>query len=64
MRQTLKIDEILREIEIPQCGNYRKLHFVIQILREIKVGKCRVSKSAILAHLKTLNFDFVQFLDG
>ena len=33
--------------------------YVTQILREIKVGKCRVLKSTILAFLKAPNFDFV-----
>ena len=31
---------------------------VTQILREIKVGEARVSKSAILTHLESLQFDF------
>ena len=35
---------------------------VAQILREIKVGKSRVSKCAILTHLEALNFDFYEFL--
>ena len=35
---------------------------VTQILREIKVGKSRVSKSAILTHLEALNFDLYEFL--
>ena len=29
-----------------------------QILREIKISECRVSKSAILSHLEAQNFDF------
>ena len=33
--------------------------YVTQILREIKVGKCRVLKSTILAFLKAPHFDFV-----
>ena len=33
---------------------------VIQILREIKVGQCRVSKSAILTHWDALKFDFLR----
>ena len=62
MRQTLKIDEILREIfDICRNSTIWKLHnyFVTQILREIKVGKSRVSKSAILAHLEGLNSNFL-----
>ena len=35
---------------------------VNQILREIKVGEFKVSKSVILAHLESLNFDFNEFL--
>ena len=35
---------------------------VTQILREIKVGKFRVSKSAILTDFRALNFDFHGFL--
>ena len=35
-----------------------KLQNFIQILREIKVDQCRVSKSAILAHLEALNSVF------
>ena len=34
---------------------------VTQILREIKVGKSIVSKSAILTHLEVLNFDISEF---
>ena len=34
--------------------------FVTQILREIKVGEYRVSKSAILTHLEALNFDLLR----
>ena len=33
-----------------------------QILREIKVGESRVSKSAILTHLESLNFDSYEIL--
>ena len=42
----------------------RKLQnfFVTQILRKIKVGESRHSKSAILRHLEALNFDFNEFL--
>ena len=39
--------------------------FFIHFLREIKVGESRVSKTAILKHLESLNFDsneFLQFL--
>ena len=35
---------------------------VTQILREIKVGEFRDSKSTILTHLVALNFDFYEFL--
>ena len=35
---------------------------VAQILREIKVGKSRVSKPAILTHLEALNFYSYEFL--
>ena len=35
--------------------------FVTQILREIKEGESRVSKSAILSHLGTLKFDIHEF---
>ena len=33
----------------------------IQILREIKVSEFRSSKTGILTHLKTLQFDFYDF---
>ena len=63
MRQTLKIDGILCEIvkiEILQCWKLQNYH-VTQILREIKVGKSRVSKSAILilAYFEALNSNFL-----
>ena len=45
----------------PQCVNYRNFS-VTQILREIKVGKFRISKSAILTNWEALNFDFCNFL--
>ena len=51
-----------------QCQNYRitvwKLQKdpITQILREIKVGKCRVSKPVISTHLEAVNFDFHAFL--
>ena len=35
---------------------------VTQILREINFGDSRSVKSAILTHLKALNFDFCAFL--
>ena len=35
---------------------------VTQILREIKVGQSRNTKSAILTHLETLNFNFYEIL--
>ena len=35
---------------------------VSQILREIKVGGSRDSKSAILTHLETLKFNFYEIL--
>ena len=35
---------------------------ITQILREIKVGKTRVSKSAILTHWEALHLDFYDFL--
>ena len=35
---------------------------VTQILREIKVGESKVSKSAKSTHLEALNFDFYEFL--
>ena len=35
---------------------------ITQILREIKVRKTRVSKSAILTHLEALDMDFHDFL--
>ena len=34
---------------------------ITQILREIKVGNFRVSKSVILTHLEALHFDFCEF---
>ena len=34
---------------------------VTQILREIKEGESKVSKSAILPHWEALNFDFLNF---
>jgi len=43
---------------ITQCGKYTLLT-ATQILREIKVCEFTVSKSAILSHLKALNFDFL-----
>ena len=36
---------------------------VTQILREIKVGKFKVSKSVILAHFEALNFGLFYFLN-
>ena len=35
---------------------------VIQILREIKIGQSRISKSANWTHMRALNFDFYEFL--
>ena len=35
---------------------------ITQSIREIKIGKCRDSKSGTLTHLKALNFDFYKFL--
>ena len=35
---------------------------VTQILREINFGDSKSAKSAILAHLEALNFDFYVFL--
>ena len=35
---------------------------VTQILREIKIGEFRVSKSAIFTNSDTLNFAFYEFL--
>ena len=35
---------------------------ITQILCEINFGQSRSAKSAILAHLKALNFDFYEFL--
>ena len=35
---------------------------IIQILREINFGECRVTKSAVLTHLEVLNFDKYEFL--
>ena len=35
---------------------------ITQILREIKVGKCRVPKSAISTHLEAVTLDFYEFL--
>ena len=44
------------------CGNWETLEFFCtQILREIKVGDFRASKSAILTHLEALNIDFYEF---
>ena len=34
---------------------------VTQILREIKYGASKNAKSAILAHLEALNFDFYEY---
>ena len=49
---------------ITQCGNSHNFS-VIQILREIKFGESRVSKSAILIHhLLTLNLDFLGIHEG
>ena len=39
-----------------------ELFSVIQILREIKIGKSTASKSAILTHFETLNIDFYEVL--
>ena len=42
-----------------------KIHnffWVIQILRESKIGECRVSKSTFVPHLGPLNFDFNELL--
>ena len=36
---------------------------ITQILREINFGDSRSAKSAILTHLKALNFDFRDFLN-
>ena len=36
--------------------------FVTQILREIRKGKCRISKSAISTHREALIFDYQRFL--
>ena len=44
----------------PQCVNYRNFS-VTQILREIKVGKSKVSKSSTLADFEALNFSFYNF---
>ena len=46
-------------VSLPQCKNYRI--FLSQILREIKVGKCWVSKSAILTHWEVLDFYLLRF---
>ena len=35
---------------------------VTQILREIKISECRVTKAAILTYVEVLNFDFYVFL--
>ena len=48
---------------IPQI-TVKKFHdfSITQILREIKIGESWYSKSAVLTHLVTLNFDFYEFL--
>ena len=46
---------------LAQCGNFMIFH-ITQILREINFRDSRSAKSAILTHLKALNFDFHEFL--
>ena len=56
------LNQVVFEYRTSSHTTVWKLHnfSITQILREIKIGKSRVLKSAILTHWKALNFDFTK----
>ena len=63
MKKDLQVKSKFHDLRnfLPQCGKF-EIFSLTQILRELKVGQSKVSKSAILTHLEALNFDFYAFL--
>ena len=49
------------EFHLRVISNFHRVE-ITDFLREIKFGKSRVSRSAILTHWEALNFDFHEFL--
>ena len=55
-------DYFIAKLDSQICTVWKFQDFSItQILREIKYGDSKNAKSAILAHLEALNFDFYEY---